>query len=66
MLRKNLKIVILSLLIVSSGCTTVNYSKECLGELKIVGLTEEELSKLPRNKQFRIDWNDSMIKEICP
>ena len=50
----------------SSGCgTTINYSKECLLDLKIVGLTQEELDKLPRVKQFKSEWNDSILQEAC-
>ena len=50
----------------SSGCTTINYSKECALDLRIVGLTQDELDQLPRHKQFKSEWNDSLLKEACP
>lgn len=69
MQRKKLKtsFAISILILWISGCASAPlYSLECQGELKVVGLNQEELDLLPRVKQFRIEWNDEMLKELCP
>lgn len=69
MLEKGLKtnFVLVILILWISGCgATKAYPRECLMGLSQINLSEREFSSLHKSTQYKIEFNNLMLQELCP